>query len=78
MFIVGSSGLDRLVGILKFNAGATADEFETETCSRERIPQEMWRALPDSPDSLVWVRTYTGPDTPPEMRQWRLGDLPQP
>lgn len=71
-----NNGLDSLIGILRANAIAAEVEFETEKPTREGIPLDLWRALPPSPDSIVYLRTYVGPGLDPEIRPWRYGDVP--
>ncbi|MEW1879427.1 hypothetical protein AB0O58_07010 [Rhodococcus sp. NPDC080181] len=71
-----NGGLGDLIGIGLYNARVAEAEFFTERPTREGIPIQLWRCLPNSPDSIVYVRTYVGPGIEPEMRPWRLGDLP--
>jgi hypothetical protein len=68
--------LHSVVHILRQNAVAAEAEFEAEKPTREGIPLDLWRALPPSPDSIVYLRTYVGPGLDPEIRPWRYGDVP--
>ncbi|WP_072802971.1 hypothetical protein [Rhodococcoides yunnanense] len=69
-------GFGTVVGVREFNMAAAESEFADgiDQEQREGIPLNLWRCLPDSPDSLVWVNVYTGPDTPPERVKMRKGD----